>query len=327
MIKRLIAISAMVASLVMTTWAPVYAAAQPDDMDIYYVSAFRHLLEDDDMLIVIHYDIEYASKPSEDADELFMFRFMNGSTELGLDAPYSGFDQRGYNEGIAGFYFSAADAPAWGGAYSVILQGNPVAYPDAGDWDEEYYLSAGEWSPYTTQADNQLSLWLLLVDLASDLEDDWTDTLLVTTSEGVVLNMDGTAYVSGCINNIQSMVPEAFTVSVGQPQWGEETWSKTYDEGLRTTSSGTAIAGLVEVVERNMNIPFMAAGTLLILIGYTVIMVLTYMRTGSVDGGILVGLPILLVGVRLGLVPMAGLAVFALLAVMLLGYVFFFRNA
>lgn len=325
---RHLLIAILLAITFCATFTPcISAETQPDAINIVDVKAFRHLLETDDMLVVVHYDIAYADLPDDPAYENFIFRLMDGATPIGNALPYAHGTFLGYNEGIVSFYYSADDAPAWGGDYTVLLQGNPAIFDDAEDWSIYYNMMSSNWSIHTTQQTNQYALWLCVVDMALSIQANWGIDLLVSSQYGDVLNTDGEAYLLRAIPGIRSMTPDSFSVRETTPIFDPESYDRAYDTSIRTSSSGTAIGSLVNVIERNMSIPFMAAGTLITLIIYVVIILITYHRTKELDGGILVGLPVVLVSVRLGLVPMAGIAIFALIAVMLVGYTLFFRNA
>lgn len=311
--------------LVVVVWllfpSSVNATAQPDNLVIEDVQIFRHLLEADDMLMVFYYDIEYTSQPANPANQTFMIRLMNGGTTMGTVLPYPYGDNSGYQEGVRGMYFTAAEAPTWGGSYTAVIQGNPSVFFDAEDWKETQALTAANWSPYDTQDENQNWLRLKIINIANELEVDWDETLLVSGSIGEVLNTTGEGYFINAIVGLRQMCPELFAIQTEEATFPSATYTRSHDADLRNTLDGTAIGNLIAVIERNLNVPFIAAGSIIILLIYILVIVSTRKMGGGADDGMLVGLPVILAGVRFGLIPIAGYAIFALCSILLVGYI------
>jgi len=109
----------------------VLAVDSPDSMTINSVYVYRHCLETDDQLYLVEYFVNYepigetSTNPDENITEAYLGRLMDGVDELSAVAPYAFFDE-GYDRGIFAIYFSASDAPAWNGAYTMRLDGNPT---------------------------------------------------------------------------------------------------------------------------------------------------------------------------------------------------------
>lgn len=304
------------------------AQAQPDTLSIESAQCFRHLMEDDDLLIVVHYDIEYASVPSTPASERFLVRLMNSGTQLGIDTPYPYGDQYGYNQGAASFYWAASGSPpAWGGEYDIVLQGNPLIWGDADDWKQTYTLTTADWEDATTQTEQRYAARLYLLDIATDIQIDWNETLVVTSVTGDVLNDVGAAYFANVIPGLYYMVPDVFSISDEWPVWESVEWTRDYDKSLRTELDGSPIGDLVEWIARNTNLTFIAAGGFVVMVFYIIAIALTVTRAdGDAGDGMLVGFPVIIMGVRLGLVPMAAYGIFILTCVLLLAYILFFRH-
>lgn len=312
-------------------WAmppPAEAQAKADSLSIESATVYRHLIEENDMLMLVHYDITYASLPTERASDLYLLRLMDGGDQLAIDVPYPFGDQRGFNEGVGGFYWAASGTqPTWGGAYDVVLQGNPLVWPDVEDWKETLTLGASNYSSFDTQSENQLYLYLSILSIAESIEADWSETLVATGSLGDVLNETGSAYFARAIPALPLMCPTVFSVSESWPNWPTRTWSREYATEIADDAENTPIGALVTIIARNTNMTYTAAGTVFVFICFAVVVFLTYSKAkGQGDEGILVGLPVLMIGVRLGLLSMSIWAVYALFSVMLVGYVLFFRH-
>ena len=85
------------------------AQAAPDDLIILSVQGYAGALEDDERLLVVRYDIEYASPPSQLVSDTFIGRFLVDTTDRNSTELFP-FSQRGYNQGVFSFYWTALEA-------------------------------------------------------------------------------------------------------------------------------------------------------------------------------------------------------------------------
>lgn len=109
---------------------PVYAQiSEPTGtFAVNQVEVYRNCLEELDQLYLITGTIEYTTTPTEyTVDQSYIVRLMNGAINLGNTTFYPYFDS-GYDYGMCSIYFTAATAPAWMGAYTVQIQGNPTLH-------------------------------------------------------------------------------------------------------------------------------------------------------------------------------------------------------
>lgn len=316
--------------LIVNTINPIKVMAQSkaDSLSIISVTCFRHLLENDDLLVLIHYDIEYSVLPDENADDLYMMRMFVSGSPVAIDLPYVFGDQRGYNEGVGGFYWAASGSqPAWGGYYEIVLQGNPTVWGDVEDWKYTETLGDTDWSNFDTATENQTFLGLTVLDIADSIETDWGTTLVATGSIGDQLNDTGSSYFNGAVPALSLMEPAIFSVVETWPDWSDREWTRDYSDGLEDTLDGTPLGNLVAMIERNMSISFIAAGSVIVFALFIMVVIMTITKCkGQGDDGILVAMPVLLMGVRLGLLSMSIIAIYALCSIMLVGYILFFRH-
>lgn len=325
MMTRILAILALTIIGIVATPGTASATAQADSLDIEAVYGFRHLAETDDMLILVHYDIEYSSIPDEPANDTYLFRLMNGTTEIGRVLPYPYGSYQGYNEGVVGFYYSAADAPTYGQSYEVVLQGNPAVFHNAETWKTTYTMLAANWSTYTTEDQNRALLRLKVAEIANSLEIDWSTTLLTIGQTGESLNATGEAYFIQAVLGLRTMCPSCFAINTAGPEFSDRTWNRTYDKSLRTTLAGTPMEDAIKVFQRNANMSWMAAGGFLLMIAFAIVVFAAVRAGGTASDGFICGIPVILAGVRCGVIPMADYAIFALIGVMVTGYVLYVR--
>ncbi len=228
------------------------SAADPPTPDIFAIDSalvVRHLIQEDDFLLVfgenIHYD---ADQPSTPANKLFHFRLMDtdGETQLGAADPYP-YNNSGYDMGFSAFYFPAASAPIWESALVLKMMGNPQY------WDSppevNYTLTTSDFSQLDSQDENQGLLRNFIVEICRDLEVNWSIKLLTETSEGTILHSTGDSYARGTILGLQAMAPQLFSVQTYAPDTSRRSWSEIIEPGSmwEGTLVEDALVGLGEV--------------------------------------------------------------------------------
>lgn len=118
--------------IMLLLWLPAFSVfaqvKEPDSyFDVQQVEVYRNVLEIGDQLYLITGRVEYTMHPIMLSSQTYIIRLMDGVTELGSTTFYP-YHNSGYDYGVASIYFSAADALAWSGAYTVQLQGNPTLH-------------------------------------------------------------------------------------------------------------------------------------------------------------------------------------------------------
>ncbi len=256
--RILAAVGIILCSLILhlLTSAPVLAADPdiPSPFTIGMPSVFQDIFDTDDMLVVFPYDITYASnQPATPVSHLFTFRLMSadGEDTLASVIPYP-YNNSGYGQGVAAFYFPAVTAPAWDGLYIIRIDGNPLYW--ATPPSTTHTLSSSDYSSETSQTD---ALADYVLSLSAALEVNWGVKLYDTNSSGgIALTSTGQTYFTTVIPGLDSVCPEIMSVSVATPTWVDPTtpgtsaaaawvnqWSGT---GVieRLTICGNALGGL-----------------------------------------------------------------------------------
>lgn len=215
---RLLLAVAILASMIPVT--PVLATAQPDSVTIVSQEVFRNLLESGDQLYVSQYNISYAATPSEPVSDTFLFKLMDGATQLGIVTAYP-YDNGGYGNGVVSWYFSAATVTAlgmgWAQSYTVRIEGNPAYFASPSNWTAT--LVAADYSPDTSQSANQTRLGTAVIRLAGQLAAAWVVDLTTTTTLGAQLNTAGQLYFGSAIPNLVIMAPGIFPVRTISPTY------------------------------------------------------------------------------------------------------------
>jgi len=322
-------VSVLVALVSLLSATPALAAtAQPDTIAIAGVDAYRHVLEDDDLLVIVKYHLDYSanSTPDNSIEYTYLGRMMSGATELQAVTPYSYYNS-GYDWGIFSFYFSTADAPAWEGSYTIRLEGNPAL-----DWDTGVpplkSTSSINWNATLTQAATEALLETRILGLADDLSDRWQVTLTEEVTGGTVLSSAGVQYFTNSISNLRTIVPDIFPTGVEAVAFTEEEHTKTYQTSLLgRIGTGDMLGRARASVASLLNIDNSMAGAILFFIFLgAIIWGVAYAGVGMKPVAFML-IPMVIMGNLLGLLSLTFTMVIGLLSVMASAYILFYRGS
>ena len=205
-----------------------FAISVPDSGPfILRVDAYRHVLETDDLLIVVRYNVPYATVPDKTITQAYIGRLMDGTTELARTSPYA-FYKKGYGHGLFSLYLDSVSAPVWGGAYTVELRGNPTLdWTPAGSAPPVATTSSINWRGTATAAATQTLMYSHLIAYADELSNYWGVLLTVLTPAGLRLSSSGAAYFENAIPRLRTMCAALFAEGVIVPAYEDLTWRRT----------------------------------------------------------------------------------------------------
>lgn len=313
--------SAMLGLLLIAS--PALAIGAPDDLEINSVYVFRHCLETNDQLYLVEYFVDYdPTNPDENITEAYLGRLMDGVVELGVIAPYAYYDE-GYDKGIFAIYFSASDAPGWNGAYTMKLMGNPTL-DWAADIPSTSVAAFDLWSSSTSITQTQEELTTHILYLAEQLEWAWEDINMVdSTSRGTYLSIDGEAYFTNAILNIQAMAPGAFTGGTTQPEWDYKEATTGYADDRADSVVDTPL-DLTPVADW-WGVSRMWTSSLLWIMGSILILYAMLSPTGNYRPLVLLSTPLVIAGGYLGPLPMMAVVLMGLAAFVLTIFTLFYH--
>lgn len=298
----------------------------PTNMQFESAKVCRHLIEEDDFLLVFHYNIHYDSgQPDTPANKLFMFRLLdtNGTDFLGATVPYAYYNS-GYDQGCSAFYFPAADTPDWEQPYIIRISGNPEYYRDPPI--ANHTLVTSEYSQMETPQENRTLLGNYILDIARDLENNWDITLLYEGDMGTVLNSTGEAYFRGSISGLQLMAPQIFSTQVVSPEYEETEWTeaqgKSYEERFLDTWVGRGLNNLGNMLHIKWNVitGIMAMNVIVALA------IFCQWRYATTKPALIGGVCVMLGGTVMGWVAPAIMAMITIFFALYLGYLWLFRH-
>jgi len=305
------------------------SAGDPDGT-IDDVFAYDSVLEDDDLLVVVVYNLTFTSTlPITDT---FLCRFLASGVDQNASEILV-FNDLGYGLGVCSFYWTAAQKLASSiefenpnaEIYEAVLQGKASAF----DIPLRFTNQNVKWrDPNNTSA----LLSRTIITLATRLQNDtaWAANSVVLLSffAGItVFSSDGESYFGRVIPNLASMVPDLFSSSVTAPFINEREFGFSETERLQNFWDGSVLEDSMQAGGDLFNVDPIYFTT---FIGLAIIIAgiaVGRVATGNLEFGLITtAVTIPLTGV-VGLLSLTFVVMVAALAVLALGFVLFLRRA
>lgn len=314
----------LVSCLFVTTGTKALAAdEQPTKVDAGPIEVFMDVIEDDDFLAIVPYQLSFSSNPSLPIDQTYIFslRSSNSSTQLGAVLAEPAYDN-GYGHGVVSFYLESG--ASLGENYIVRIAQNPAYYTSPVFWD--FIINAGD---YSTASDVEAAIKARVVDVAGDLEPEFEVSLLTKSEAGTtVLTTYGEIYFLEAIPGLQIMCPSLFQVELTTPEFTKRTWSTTFADTLKTRYSGTIIydfmsgfAGLFNT-ETSPAMNFLSTILFLLVVGFSV-----WKCKASTLSAMMDGYAFLLLLMLIGWFSMIWAGFIAFISAVVGGAILFFKRA
>jgi len=308
---------------------PVLAAdpPAPANLQIESVKVFHNVIEQDDFILIFHYNIHYAAadQPDDSANKLFTFRLLDtdGTTHLAAIVPYA-FYNSGYDQGCAAFYFSPTDAPDWGLSYIVRISGNPEYFSSPPLVNRT--LISSNYSQVDTQKENQTQLGYYIFEIANGLATNWNTPLYYTGDLGQVLNSNGEAYFKGAIPGLQVMAPQIFAIQTSNPQYVSENWTEAQGKAYENRFQGTWVDKGLKALGNLFHVQWNVLTGMMILGEIIGIAVWCQAEYGNVKPLSISSDILIISGTVLGWMAPAILAISTIFLALFTGYVLMFRH-
>jgi len=308
---------------------PVFAIDDPEVLQVNAVWVYRNCMEDGDQLYLIDYTLDYDpdsdpltdDNPDENITEAYLVRLMNGAAELGSTAPYAYYDE-GYDRGLVALYFSAAEAPAWEGAYTMILVGNPTLAwgadpPETSVGDFDLWQ---DWPISTTQE----ILASRILWLADQLELAWAVDMIETTASGSRLTDYGESYFVNVIPDLRTMAPSAFVGQIIQPEVEKREFTEDYSDDLAASVVGTPLdlTPLADAFDLSREV----VTTVIYYAAVVVFLALLVTKIKNYKPAILMTIPCIIGGAFVG-VPLVITVLAGFFSLILIAYILFYQKS
>ncbi len=327
--KRITIVLALILSitLLLFTAKIVDAIANPDSITLHTVRVYQNIFEDDDMLFIISYDVAYGSEPSEPAEDTFqMSIFSVNATSLIQSRALNDYQ---YN--VHSIYFDADDASSltWGSDYVVRVMGNPVFFTPTEDvtMDSKTLSESWSWTTGTAEESRDL-LKVYCISLAEDLElsDDWT-TLIVSTPDREVLNSTGRIVFLAAIPGLDSVVSNLFQLASYASDVTKQTVTAILEEELTVKNQlGASISGAFDGIGVFFNVSGNTASMMWALLFILVVASIIFLNSNNPTAALVLSVPIIILTVAAGAVPMAALFTGAVILIVYMGYHIWLRG-
>jgi len=306
---------------------PVLAApANPDSITLHTVKVFQNIFETNDVLFVTSYDVAYTTEPDEPAKSTFNLAvYGTDGTTLIKSRPLNY-----YRYNVHSVYFTAAQAPAnltWGSEYKVRVMGNPNFFPMTEDVTmDTMTLSSWSWVEGAATASRDM-LKNHCLDLAATLENEWGITLIITTPEKQVLNSTGRTTFLDAIPGLDSAVPDLFQVAIGAITVTHQERAAAYEDELTIESQlGTQVKNAFAGVGNYLGVSVGTVAWMWIGLFMVVVASIVFLNSGNTTASLLLTVPIALIGVWTGAIPMALLFTVGVVIVVYMGYYIYLRG-
>ena len=323
---------ALMVAIVLLLPGTVSGQAAPDDLIVLSVQGYTGALEDDDLLLVVHYDIEYASPPSQLVSDMFIGRFLVGTIDKNSTELFP-FSQRGYNQGVFSFYWTALQATTDSVEYNnpndedyvIRLQGKPGVFPGG--------VPAINTSTITWRTRLELRTDIIALAQALQGDADWvTEGLsLIVTGDQTQFTSDGEEYFATVIPRLASMEPALFESAVKILLPVTRTPTNTYKDDLDDFWVGYWVDTNLQSIADNFQMSLVVVKTFLAFVAMLIVCVGTAILLKqhgetAVEFGILTMAVTLPLGIAVGLISMPVGMIIGLLALVGLSWSFFGRR-
>jgi hypothetical protein len=300
------------------------AITNADTFTVVSAKAYSGALEADDLLLVIHYDINYdACCPTETANQAFLGHYFNvaSSSLLRSAAPFV-YVRSGYGQGIISVYFTASDVTTLGIACAdsdfARIAGNPAVFPAPRQLDKAITCSAASSPAASIEADIKAIANLL------EQRTEWDGVDLLS---GSFLQASGEDYFESAILNLRTMAPGLFQGAFETPDFIEDEPGTAYRDALQTFFDGSRFATVFDGTASWLNLSVM-------MTKFIFWMALTFAAAAYVmqktDKGV-TGFPVFGVlvptGVLMGMIDLQFAALIGSLGLVVIVWVLFLKRA
>ena len=323
-----VAIIGLVVALALLVPARVWAIANADTFTIVTARAYGSTLQSGDILLVVHYDIDYDwSLPTgiETATEAYLGHYYDASASSvrRSTAPFL-YVRSGYGQGVMSIYLNPTDVTTygitWGDPDSAQITGNPSLFPAP-----QSLFKTIDWRVQTNPASTLVSD---IRTAANNLENrsEWSgagvDLIL-----GDFLQAAGKDYFTSAIPNLKTMAPGVFSGAITNPDFTEREHGSSYADTLENFFGGSALDGAFDSWATWWNLPVIMLKSMMTLLVAVVAIVFVVRWTNEPVAAIPVIGVVLAAGALLGTVALQLVAVVGFFGLLLISWNLWLKRA
>ena len=316
-------------SLLTFVWVtPAFAITNPTSISVPTVKVFQNIFETNDVLFLLSYNVAYTTEPDEPASSTFLMSIYNtNGTTLIQSTPLNYYQ---YN--IQSIYFTPTQAAAsltWSSAYVIRVAGNPIYFATITEGTNQVTTTLADQHWIAGDMTNsKLLLKQHCLDLAANLEDAWGAVLIVSTPDGEKLNNAGWTTFTEAIPGIDTAIPSLFQMASTTIQIAEVPSTGAYAEtlSLMGTQLGTATRDAFNGIGSYLGVSGQMAAAMWIILFMLVVASIVFLSSGSTSAAMVITIPIALIGVWVGALPMAALFTIGTIIVLYMMYFIWLRG-
>lgn len=299
--------------------------ASPNTLDQKFARTYGSVGEAGDILLLVHYEIDYTgcppTCPADPANETFLNMYNDVSVGYGIKAatPYV-YVNSGYGEGAISIYLDATEAAGitWGDADTSKLLGNPSSFsaPPVDTQTIEWRAQTGAGATLASD----------IAALASSLEGTaaWSGVDLV---DGELLTSAGQEYFEAVIPNLGSYAPTLYSGGLSNPDFVERDFDMSYRDELDNFWTGSSLANSWDSASAFTGLPVIFVRTLATLILGGIATWFIVRSTGEsllafpIMGVVLAG------GTIINWIPLQLTAVMGFMGILIIGFTLWLKRA
>lgn len=269
-------------------------------MQIYGANVYSGYMSDNDWLVVVKgintAEPYYSTSESKSS---FSLQLTKADDTLIAQTPLPAWGYKPCSIYLSNTTTATLD---WGAAYKVKF-----VCMDNASYNTSYTLTSADWRGSELSI---LDAWCL--DLARALENYYSTTFIVATaSKGDVLNEEGGVIFLTGIPYLDAIRPGIFQIVTSGIPYTPGTWSGGYETSLPTweTAVGADIAAFLNDTGGLINVDGKTTGIFFIVLIYIAIAMGVFIGKGEGTAGMLLGLPVLWLGVYFRFIPWQAIGV------------------
>jgi hypothetical protein len=285
----------------------------------------------------MEYNIPYATVPTNDTNDLFYIELVNGASSIvGTILTTTPKPLFYYNYNIAAFYFSAADMTSLGLTFGTLtytieidettLFTTPVIY----DYPLNNILMWHTQSNMTlSQSYVQAYIINTIINGSNGMHNATGTTFTVNTNSQTVLNAAGRTLVLFAIPYLDTPIPQLFQVSTQQinvTQPPIQTTGLLQDNLTLQNQLGTQLSTAFTNFGALLHISGQQVAMGWILLCILIVVSIVFLATGNLIGASICALPMVIIGVWIGAIPVAFVFSAVMVMVVLLAFYLFIRG-
>lgn len=294
-------------------------------------SVYSSMVEDGDWLTVFLYKNIYPPYYQyEDPREYFNLQFLDNNANQTILAQGK-LPAWGYKPGAVYLRQGVATYLTWGSNYTIQMEGTSAKF-DAPEPSVSHTLTPVE---YIGSETFWLGEWI--ISSAGVIEAYYGINLTMSslgneTFPYTILNEIGCEVYMAGIPGIEELCPERFYTITWQPEYSETDYTNLYQEQLNWVDQLSTIGGagqiptMLNATGAQINLSGQNIGMLIIFIAYIAVVGIALRIIGSVSWAVVVGIPVLMAGGWLGLIPLAVILIMAAISVMSVIWIIYLRG-